>query len=76
MIILAEKVMATSRVNSFSLDIGITTPLHWPAWELALYSHPDRIFADLIVNGIKEGYRIGFDYSYLPVTKSCINIQT
>ena len=34
--LLAEKVMATSRVNSFSLDIGITTPLHWPAWELAL----------------------------------------
>ena len=37
-IILAENVMATSRyrVNSFSLDIGITTPLHWHAWELAL----------------------------------------
>ena len=40
----------------------IITPLHWPAWEVALRGHPDREFAGLIVSGIRQGFRVGFDY--------------
>ena len=40
----------------------ITTPLRWRTWEKALGSFPDREFAAYIVSGIREGFRIGFDY--------------
>ena len=39
----------------------IITPLHWPAWEVALRGHPDREFAGLIVSGIRQGFPVGFD---------------
>ena len=45
---------------------GITTPLDWREWDKALAAHPDQQFREYIVNGIKEGFRLGFDYS-----KSC-----
>ena len=34
-------------------------------------NHPDRIFATLIVQGVKEGFRIGFDYNHFLRVKSC-----
>ena len=34
-----------------------------PRWEACLSSHPDRVFANLIVRGLEEGFHIGFDYS-------------
>ena len=40
----------------------ISTPWDWRAWEDMLHTHPDREFADIIVNGIREGFRIGFEY--------------
>lgn len=42
---------------------GITTPLNWREWDTALMNHPDQRFRDYIVNGIREGFRLGFDYS-------------
>ncbi len=40
----------------------ICTPLKPQTWKEGLRGHPDRKFADYIVNGIAKGFRIGFDY--------------
>ena len=40
----------------------IVTPLNWRAWQLALQSHPDRDFASYIVAGIRDGFKVGFNY--------------
>ena len=45
-------------------DLGrIATPLKADRWEEALRSHPDRLFVKYILTGIREGFRIGFDYN-------------
>ncbi len=41
----------------------ITTPLRWEAWDHSLAPHPDPRFRRYLVDGIREGFRIGFDYS-------------
>ena len=41
----------------------VFTPLIASAWEAELQSHPDREFANFVVDGIRRGFRIGFDYS-------------
>ena len=41
----------------------ISTPLDYDAWDHALAHHPDRAFAHYILRGIREGFRIGFDYN-------------
>ena len=42
---------------------AIATPLRWQVWESELRGHPDREFVQLIVGGILDGFRIGYDYS-------------
>ena len=42
-------------------------PLQAEAWRLSLLEHPDSRLREYVVNGIREGFRIGFDYS----THSC-----
>ena len=37
------------------------TPLRWRNWAEELRSYPDQKFAGLIVDGIRDGFRIGFD---------------
>jgi len=37
-------------------------PLHWQEWDRCLASHPDQCFRQYIVDGIRFGFRIGFDY--------------
>ena len=41
----------------------IATPLRWQVWESELRGHPDREFVQLVVGGIRDGFRIGYDYS-------------
>ena len=41
----------------------VVTPLCWQAWDGGLANHPDQLFRRYIVEGIKRGFRIGFDYS-------------
>ena len=38
----------------------VQTPLVVDAWASALQSHPDRAFARYIVNGLRQGFRVGF----------------
>ena len=40
----------------------ISSPLHWREWQLSLAKHLDEFFAQFVVRGIKEGFRIGYDY--------------
>ena len=39
------------------------TPLHWREWQASLRNHPDEFFANFVVRGINEGFRLGYDYS-------------
>ena len=41
----------------------IATPLRWEAWAAGLRNHPDKEFVQFLVNGIREGFRIGYNYS-------------
>lgn len=36
----------------------------WKEWAASLAGHPDKEFADYVVSGIREGFRIGFNYSH------------
>ena len=45
---------------------AIHSPLRAEAWECHLSSHPDRSFASYIVEGIRQGFRIGFARSAMP----------
>ena len=38
------------------------TPLDWREWDKALATNPDQRFRENIVRGIREGFRVGFDY--------------
>ena len=40
---------------------GVQTPLQVERWERALRYHPDRWFADYLIRGMREGFRIGFN---------------
>ena len=57
-----------SGVNALPEGVGaIATPLRWEVWAKELRDFPDREFARYIVDGIRHGFRIGFDYS----SRSC-----
>jgi len=38
------------------------SPLQWQDWGECLANHPDSRFVSYITNGIREGFRIGYDY--------------
>ena len=39
----------------------IVTPLLWQEWDKSLRQHPDQQFRSYIVDGIRGGFRLGFD---------------
>ena len=41
---------------------SITTPLNIAAWARELENHPDKEFAQYLLQGISQGFRIGFNY--------------
>ncbi len=41
----------------------VVTPLVWQLWEEELEGHPDREWVELLVRGIKEGFRLGHEES-------------
>ena len=41
----------------------VNMPLVWQQWESCLAAHPDRAYREYIVNGIRDGFRVGYDYS-------------
>ena len=41
---------------------AVSTPLRWVSWEKALGSYPDDLLRQYIVSGLRDGFRIGFNY--------------
>ena len=39
----------------------LQTPLQWQEWDRSLAAHPNQRFRSYIVNGIRYGFRVGFD---------------
>ena len=61
-----------SGVSTLPEGVGaIATPLRWEVWAKDLRDLPDREYARYIVEGIRDGFRIGFDYSSL----SCSSVS-
>ena len=46
--------------------MGVATPLRLEAWARALAAHPDQAFARYILDGLREGFRIGFQWDAPP----------
>ena len=46
----------------------VKTPLKLEAWREALSNHPDRGFVQYILDGMHNGFRIGFDYTACTTT--------
>ena len=42
--------------------LTISTPLKLASWQAQFGNYPDRQFAEFILNGIRSGFRVGFDY--------------
>ncbi len=53
----------------------ITTPLRWEVWDQKLANHPDQRFRRYITKGIKQGFRVGFDYSR-PLNSAARNMSS
>ena len=45
------------------------TPLCTATWERGLSDHPDRQFVDLLCMGIRESFRVGFNYKCMGNSK-------
>ena len=43
--------------------LPVITPLQWLTWAMVLESHPDRDFSAYIVEGLRDGFRLGFNYA-------------
>ena len=58
---------------------GVFTPLHLDQWESILADHPDKSYVDFILNGIKCGFRVGYDRGdgdKLPLSSAKKNMQS
>ena len=41
---------------------GVISPLQWEVWREHLEAHPDRDYVEYLARGLREGFRIGFNY--------------
>ena len=60
-----DDLLALDRCRSegtpYTSRVTTTTPLNISAWEEMMRLHPDRRYAEYLVRGLKEGFRIGVD---------------
>ena len=54
----------------------VVTPLKLREWERGLASHPDRDFARYVCDGIREGFRIGYNYGGTRCLSSSGNMKS
>ncbi len=52
----------------------VVTPLEWWTWDGRLQYHPDQNFRRYIVMGLKEGFRVGFQYGVVAIGSAQTNI--
>lgn len=55
---------------------AIHTPLQWVGWELALQQHRDRVYTNYIVQGIQDGFKIGFNHPNAQLKPKRHNLQS
>ena len=53
-----------------------STPIRVEAWLAALSVYPDRDFANLLVDGLANGFRIGYDDGCTPRSRSRRNMRS
>ena len=71
-----DECRSESRVYTLGLT-KIHTPLDWRQWDTCLADHPDSTYRNYLVNGLRDGFRIGFDYNLAPHLRSArSNMQT
>ena len=71
-------IVATYSTSRAALEfLGVSSPLqsHLKAWEELLHRNPDTRFVDYTLQGLTEGFRVGFDWS-LPLVSSARNIPS
>eukprot|EP00731_Ephydatia_muelleri_P010108 Em0005g694a len=54
----------------------IVTPLGWVEWDEALNHHPDQQFRAYIVSGLRQGFRVGFDYAHSGCQRASSNMHS
>ena len=54
----------------------INTPLNIKAWEAELRAHPDREYVQFLLEGIQQGFHIGFDYSHHSCSSASSNMNS
>ena len=54
----------------------VVSPLIPSAWERGLREYPDRVFAEYVIAGICQGFRVGFDYHRHKCGKSRGNMKS
>ena len=47
----------------------------WQSWREALKEHPDRVFSTYVLDGLRCGFRVGFDYAS-PLCSATRNMQS
>ena len=55
---------------------SINIPLHLEVWRVELKDHPDEVYVRYILSGIKDGFRIGYDYAAHTCASSSKNMQS
>ena len=65
-----------ARVTVPAMLTTYPSPLQWQDWDDCLANHPDRRFAAYITNGIREGFRIGYDYQSNKCKKATGNMRS
>ena len=58
-----------------TLSLEVYSPLNLPQWTLELESHPDKAFSSYILQGIRCGFRIGFNYDQ-PIHPASSNLHS
>ena len=75
LVALAACTPTTARRHLRELDT-IVTPLCTTTWERGLSDHPDRQFMELLCVGIREGFRVGFNYREHQCRKASKNMRS
>ena len=55
---------------------GLSSPLDWEVWQDCLAAHPDRRYVDYVISGLREGFRIGFNYRTNQCKRSGDNMRS
>ena len=54
----------------------MSTPLNPEAWTSLLQSHPDRTFVEYLVQGTRQGFRLGFGYGEVQLRSASRNMRS